>query len=446
MKITDQVFFVIDSDHLDGVEDKFAGHALSCDGDSSYPKGDFVDFSTGDKTSAKKQNKILIQPDKTGDFRLFLYRKDDSFAVSNSLFKLMDYLSPRVELTLNREYITQNQSTHPANYTYKQTIIKEIEQLPEETYLEVDVDTKELALKKMSSTPELNVPPDSVGEVGAFAACQKEIEDGRKQITALNDALKSQRAETEKARRQAQDLQNKLNSANARLKESINPAKVSYARVDIKNGGADSNDVEVLSISDANAKVEAPKWMRKNGMGRMIKSNAGALSLKLKCTGSGKLTISLKGDNFRGKDGKRLPVWVTYSKLVVDGKLVFDDVKLAWHDAPQRFSMDVKDGQIVDVQAEWIPDCVSIGSGLMVANSEYERVRKLLKGRDELMTQHRWYETELKARLDELDAELEEKRTVNTTLTEELLEIRSGLSFKLGRVITYIPRKLFGKR
>ena len=54
MKITDQVFFVIDSDNLDSVEDKFIGYALFRDGDSiyknddsSYPTGAFIDISAG---------------------------------------------------------------------------------------------------------------------------------------------------------------------------------------------------------------------------------------------------------------------------------------------------------------------------------------------------------------------------------------------------------------
>lgn len=54
MKITDQVFFVIDSDHLEGVEDKFIGYALSREGDSIYknddsyyPTGAFIDISAG---------------------------------------------------------------------------------------------------------------------------------------------------------------------------------------------------------------------------------------------------------------------------------------------------------------------------------------------------------------------------------------------------------------
>ena len=127
----------------------------------------------GGRTSGNKQNKILIHQDITGNFHLFLYRKNGYFAVSNSLFKLIDYLSTRVELTLNREYAAHFLSISLTNHAYRQTIINEIEQLPKETYLEIDVDTKELALKKVRSVPDLSVPLDSVEGMRVLDAWQK---------------------------------------------------------------------------------------------------------------------------------------------------------------------------------------------------------------------------------------------------------------------------------
>ena len=245
------------------------------------------------------------------------------------------------------------------------------------------------------------------------------------------------------------DIENKrgqINAANAKLKETINPKAVSIARLDIQASGSPSNDAEVLDISDAAAEVEAPVWMRKNGSGRMVKSEAGSLSFKVKCKGDGKLTVTLKGDDVRNAKGERIPVWINYTKLSVDGKTIFDSVKPAWHDKPQKFTADVKDAQILGVQVEWAPDCTCVGSGFTMVNSEYEKVRKLAKEQSELMAQQRWYEHELKLKLHELDAELQVKKEEKAELEEELLEIRSGMSFKLGRILTYIPRKLLGKK
>lgn len=54
MKIYDQVFFVIDSDNLDKVKDKFIGFLIARDSDSiyendeaKYPYGAFIDIHIG---------------------------------------------------------------------------------------------------------------------------------------------------------------------------------------------------------------------------------------------------------------------------------------------------------------------------------------------------------------------------------------------------------------
>lgn len=128
------------------------------------------------------------------------------------------------------------------------------------------------------------------------------------------------------------------------------------ARIDVKNEGTDVNDVEVIDISDASAKVEAPEWMRKNGMGRLINGEKGELSFKLKCKGDGKLSISLRGPFIIDGYGEKIPVWVNYSKFAVDGKTIFDKVKPAWHDKSQKFAKNVQDGQIVNVRVLWMAD------------------------------------------------------------------------------------------
>ena len=207
------------------------------------------------------------------------------------------------------------------------------------------------------------------------------------------------------------------------------------ARIDIKNSAAPENDVEILDISDADAKIKSPDWMRKNGNGRVIKSEKGALSFKLKCTGSGKLSIKLKGNDVRNADGKRIPVWVQYSKLEVDGKVIFDSLTPAWHDRPFTFTLDVSDGQILEVKAEWTPDCAVIGAGAESCRKAQEKTLKSAKAEAE------------KARnsANTLNAQLAASNAAKDELERQLADIRSGLSFKLGRLITYIPRKILGR-
>lgn len=108
--------------------------------------------------------------------------------------------------------------------------------------------------------------------------------------------------------------------------------------------------------------MDAPAWMGKNGMGSVIRAKSRSLSFKLKCAGDGNLSINLKGEDIRDVENKRIPIWFNYTKITLDGKIIFDSVKPAWNNKPHNVLMDVKDGQVVDVQAEWLPDCVSLGS------------------------------------------------------------------------------------
>lgn len=204
---------------------------------------------------------------------------------------------------------------------------------------------------------------------------------------------------------------------------------VSYARVDIKNAGTEKNDVEVARVSDAKAIVESPKWMRaKDGNGRMIKTDSGTLTLKLKCTGDGDLTINLRGADFRGADGKRVPVWINYKKLTVDGKVIFSAVKPTWHDRPQKFTMKVKDGQTVDVKVEWVPDCVTVGRGMdqvvksneKVAQKQSEQIKSLKSDLKKANAE----KTRFAAKLKKLSA-------TNRKLQSQLKEIRSGWWYKV---------------
>lgn len=113
--------------------------------------------------------------------------------------------------------------------------------------------------------------------------------------------------------------------------------KISSAKIDVKNEGADANDVEVLDMSDADAKIDSPKWMQNNGSGRVIQSRKGELSFKLKCKGDGTLNIWLMGPDIRDDSNNKIPVWVQYSKLAVDGSVIFEGNRPAWHNKAANF-------------------------------------------------------------------------------------------------------------
>ena len=141
--------------------------------------------------------------------------------------------------------------------------------------------------------------------------------------------------------------------------------RLACARIDIKNEGSAANDIKILEISDADAKIISPSWMRGNGNGKLITSKAGALRIRVKCSGAGTLRLSLRGENLTGPDGKRIPVRVEYLSFAAGREKIFSNPRIIWHDRPFKFEKEVKDGQIVTFRVQWNNGCICIGPKMM---------------------------------------------------------------------------------
>lgn len=128
------------------------------------------------------------------------------------------------------------------------------------------------------------------------------------------------------------------------------------ARIDIKNSGGIDNAVEIIEKSDDSLKISFPKWMiGDKGKGCMITSKKLKLDLKVKAITDGELTVKLRGMDVADKNRKRFPVYINYTKFIVDGEEIFNANKLLTHDDNYIFRMPVADSQIVDVHVEWMP-------------------------------------------------------------------------------------------
>ncbi|OUN22669.1 hypothetical protein B5G37_09680 [Pseudoflavonifractor sp. An85] len=125
------------------------------------------------------------------------------------------------------------------------------------------------------------------------------------------------------------------------------------ARVDLQNVSSDSNRIELLDVSDKDAKASTPSWFRNNGVGVVLESCCGRLDIALKCVGDGTLNINLRGRDVRDKNGNRIPVYIDYRTMRVNGESVFDTVQPVTHDAPYCFHRKVKDGENVYVSLTW---------------------------------------------------------------------------------------------
>ena len=127
------------------------------------------------------------------------------------------------------------------------------------------------------------------------------------------------------------------------------------ARVDIKNGLESGNDVEILKISDGDARITRPKWMAANGNGCVIEGQKGMLEVEFRCAGAGTLTVALRSRDVRDSQKNRIPFWLDFDQVRLNGEDYVENSRPVWHDAPLKITRQVKDGEVMCLQLRWIP-------------------------------------------------------------------------------------------
>lgn len=128
-------------------------------------------------------------------------------------------------------------------------------------------------------------------------------------------------------------------------------------RIDVKLIPKEQGDFQILSISDDKATIENPNWFQKSGIGYVIQSYVGEMTFVAKAAVDGKITLLLKGMDVRTPEdnSKRIPYWIDYTRFVINGKTIIDTVTPTWHDNGYFYEMDVKAGEEVKIQVEWLP-------------------------------------------------------------------------------------------
>ena len=105
---------------------------------------------TGTYVSVERSDSnILIRQDFAGAYGLFLYNHDGRFVLSNSFLYLMEYLSRRVRITLNRDYANHFLSMGLCSRAYSETFINEVELLPRDAAVKIDVSSKSITTERV---------------------------------------------------------------------------------------------------------------------------------------------------------------------------------------------------------------------------------------------------------------------------------------------------------
>lgn len=129
------------------------------------------------------------------------------------------------------------------------------------------------------------------------------------------------------------------------------------ARVDVKFLPKSQGDFQILSTSDETVKIEKPAWFNKDGIGYIIQSYVGKLEIVAKATVDGQIRLNLRGLDIRDSADrtKSIPYWIDYTKLTVNDKIIFEELTPVWHNKSYRHRLDVKAGDELKIQVEWLP-------------------------------------------------------------------------------------------
>ena len=123
------------------------------------------------------------------------------------------------------------------------------------------------------------------------------------------------------------------------------------ARIDIKNQG-EGNDVKVKFAEKGRHNFYQAGWFSKGGAGYVLETGQRHLLMELECVGAGQLLIRLQGIDRRIR-GIRIPLWVDYTFMSVNGETIFRENKALWHDRAYPYTRKVADGERLKVEISW---------------------------------------------------------------------------------------------
>ncbi|MBQ6758569.1 MAG: hypothetical protein IJP42_05720, partial [Selenomonadaceae bacterium] len=75
----------------------------------------------------------------------------------------------------------------------------------------------------------------------------------------------------------------------------------------------------------------------------------------------GQINLNLRGMDVRNSEdwsngiAKRIPYWIDYTKLTVNGKNIFNTRTSAWCDKPYAYTVEAKANEEIKIQVEWQP-------------------------------------------------------------------------------------------
>lgn len=145
-------FFIVTSENYKKMQAAFYGYVFTEEKILIRENPDNIDidiYSPGIYVNiAIDNNTIVIKQDYYCGFGLYIYRYNDYWAVSNSLYMLINYLSTKSDLTINSDFFDLYMVKDVIPPSETETIIKEINELKQGEYISINKERCELNVIK----------------------------------------------------------------------------------------------------------------------------------------------------------------------------------------------------------------------------------------------------------------------------------------------------------
>lgn len=134
------------------------------------------------------------------------------------------------------------------------------------------------------------------------------------------------------------------------------------ARVDIKDTGAETNNIEIISCSDKDYYMEIPHWwIDAGGKGKVVQSSKGEFEIKFRCIGDGKLNLRVMGPHMKDNDENILSIKTDIMLFTLSrsegGEQIISEKKAFTVDSrrTRKYETPCADGEVFDLKIKWYP-------------------------------------------------------------------------------------------
>lgn len=170
-----------------------------------------------------------------------------------------------------------------------------------------------------------------------------------KDIAYKNAILEKKAQDLQK---QLQDLKNQIPCVISKLN---NLANFITARIDVSISGENSKLI-IENCSDERVScTEMVGGNNNNTNSHILQSTALCMDFDIHAITGGKLDVYFRGIDIRDPDNHtmRVPYWIDYKSIKVDGNELLTNTSPAWHDQVLPLTGNIIDGTIVNIHVEW---------------------------------------------------------------------------------------------